>query len=194
MTKNLVDICNENNLNIYDNPQYGTDKHIPKGYVENFYEKTFYHIRDKEITFVEIGVRGGASIFLWKNYFSNAKIYGIDNLYDKDINNLPVNLEWLDGDNVHYLTVDAYEPSSIDLIDGEIDVLIDDGPHTIDSHVKLIELYWNKMSNNSMIIIEDVFYDPEMLYSRLDPIYKTYTEFYDYGGWDHKLIVFRIIK
>ena len=43
------------------------------------YEKIFHRFRDKNITFVEIGVFSGGSLFMWKNYFGpKARIIGID--------------------------------------------------------------------------------------------------------------------
>jgi hypothetical protein len=45
-----------------------------------------------------------------------------------------------------------------------------------------------------LIIIEDVFYDPENLYSRINPEFKNFATFHDFGFYDHKLIVFRVKK
>ena len=43
------------------------------------YDELFSKYRNKEITFVEIGVLNGGSLFMWRNFFgSRAKIIGID--------------------------------------------------------------------------------------------------------------------
>ena len=43
------------------------------------YENIFSEYRNKKITFVEIGVANGGSLFIWKKFFGkNAKIIGID--------------------------------------------------------------------------------------------------------------------
>jgi len=61
--------------------QYLTDKarHKYKNvtYLE-IYEKFFKHKRETVKNFVEISVVNGASLRMWKDYFPNANIYGID--------------------------------------------------------------------------------------------------------------------
>ena len=46
----------------------------------NTYDELFSKYIDKDITFVEIGVLNGGSLFMWKDYFGDkARIIGIDN-------------------------------------------------------------------------------------------------------------------
>ena len=43
------------------------------------YEKLFSKFRGKKITFVEIGVLSGGSLFMWRNYFGDqARIIGVE--------------------------------------------------------------------------------------------------------------------
>lgn len=57
----------------------GTDKSaLTHCYLDN-YEKYLAPLRDKEFVLLELGVSTGASIKMWRQYFSKAKIYGIDN-------------------------------------------------------------------------------------------------------------------
>ena len=43
------------------------------------YEHFFSNYRNKEITFIEIGVLNGGSLFMWRDYFGpQARIIGID--------------------------------------------------------------------------------------------------------------------
>lgn len=189
MVKNLKQILHEEKLTLELNPEYGTDKGGPKSYVEEYYEGKFLDFQEKEITLVEIGVRSGASLCLWKNYFSkNAKIYGIDNLDDKNIHSIPVNCEWISGNNVEYIVGDAYNESVRDKIIGDIDILIDDGPHTFESHVNLLQLYVSKMKKGGIIVIEDISYDYNMLYDFVPDEYKKTSSLYDFGGYDNRLI------
>lgn len=59
--------------------RHGTDKStITHCYLDN-YAKYLESWRDKEFTMLEIGVAGGASIKMWREYFPKAKVYGIDN-------------------------------------------------------------------------------------------------------------------
>lgn len=57
--------------------KYGTDKATTHFYLDN-YEKYLGSWRDKEFMLLEIGVGNGSSIKMWREYFPNAKVYGID--------------------------------------------------------------------------------------------------------------------
>ena len=56
--------------------KYPTSKNVT-GFLE-IYEIFFKNLRDKEINILEIGVDNGDSLRLWRDYFSKAKICGID--------------------------------------------------------------------------------------------------------------------
>lgn len=193
--KTLREILNEFHLNIWDeknlkvNPNYGTDKGEPKSYIEGYYEENFKRYREKDITLVEIGVRSGASLKLWSEYFSEqSKIYGLDNLYDKDVHSVPINEEWTSSQNVEYIVGDAYTQEICDRLPS-IDILIDDGPHTFESHVKLLEVYIPKLNPGGVIVIEDISYDPNSLYEYVPDHLKDSSSLYDFGSYDDKLIV-----
>jgi len=54
--------------------------HSSKGNIYfNVYDELFSKYRNKKITFVEIGVKWGGSLLMWKKFFGNdARIIGID--------------------------------------------------------------------------------------------------------------------
>lgn len=191
--KTLEQILEEYKLNTYfypNNLNFGTDKGTSHSYVKGFYEENFKKYRSKDITLVEIGVRSGASLCLWRNYFSeNSIIIGMDDLSDNNENNIPVNEEWVTGKNVQYIVGNAYEEDALKKLPKKIDILIDDGPHTFESHVKLLELYTSKMKKGGMIVIEDVRYPHDDLFSYVSEKYQDTAEVYDFGGWDDKLII-----
>jgi len=187
--KKLKEIIQEHNLDIETNPKYGTDKGYPKSYIDEFYEDKFLSLIDSEIKLVEIGVRSGASLKLWSEYFSKANIIGIDNLSDFNNYQVPINENWTSSNKVTFIDADAYVQETVDKIDGKIDILIDDGPHTFASHVKLLELYTPKMNSDGMIIIEDISYDPNQLYSHVSEDLQDKSYVCDYGGYDNRLIV-----
>lgn len=193
--KTLKEILEVHHLNIFDeqnlriNENYGTDKGNPKSYVDEFYDKTFKKYLKNDITLVEIGVRSGASLKLWKEYFTKkSKIYGLDNLYDKDNFSVPINSEWVEGENVEYIIGDAYTKDIADKFEN-IDILIDDGPHTFDSHVLLLDLYIPKIKKGGIIVIEDISYDPNKLYSHVPEHLQEKSYVCDYGNYDDRLIV-----
>jgi cephalosporin hydroxylase len=188
MKKSLKQILKEYNLNITSNPDYGTDKGEPKSYIDEFYQKTFEPFSDEEITLVEIGIRSGASIKLWREFFSKANIIGIDNLQDHNDNRTPINKDWI-SDGVKFIDFDAYSEKIFDILKTNIDILIDDGPHTLESHIKLLEMYIPKMNCGGMIIIEDISYNPNNLYNYVPDYLKEKSYVCDYGGYDNRLIV-----
>lgn len=188
MERTLKQILEEYNLNIFSNPDYGTDKGEPKSYVDEFYQEKFEPLRDSEITLVEIGVRSGASMKLWKEFFSKANIIGIDNLKDFNDNQILINQNWI-SEGVTFLDSDAYSQETVDKIEGKIDILIDDGPHTVQSHIKLLELYIPKMNENGLIIIEDISYNPNTLYNYVPDNLKDTSYVCDYGDYDDRLII-----
>src|SRR6056300_1164567 len=66
--QSLLDIFNESK---FYSLKYSNYFHI--------YEKLFSSFRGKKITFVEIGVLSGGSLFMWKKYFGNdARIIGVE--------------------------------------------------------------------------------------------------------------------
>lgn len=62
--------------------EHKTDKASSTHCYLDTYEKYFSELRDKEFVLLELGVAGGASIRMWREYFRKAKIYGIDNNKD----------------------------------------------------------------------------------------------------------------
>lgn len=194
--KTLKQIINDEKLSIIHQTidHYGTDKDVHP-YVDNYYDENFSKLRDESIILVEIGVRGGASLALWKSCFQNAKkIYGLDNLESNNSHNIPINEEWVSGDNVAYIVGDAYEKEIVDKIPDNINIFIDDGPHTFESHIKAIELYLPKMNENGIFIIEDILYDSNILYERFPEEYRDYVVVYDFKDTKFLALDFSEIK
>lgn len=183
--KTLVEILDEFKLNQGNaNGWFGTDKSHGHTYID-FYDRSFSKYKDKKINLVEIGVRCSASIKLWREYFTNAMIYGIDN----GPIGIEMNSEWVTGNNVQYIECDAYTPECVEKLPDKIDILIDDGPHYFDSHVKLLELYLPKINKGGMLIIEDVNYDPNNLIQYFPQNIRSKVEVPVSTGVDNRLIV-----
>ena len=109
-------------------------------------------------------------------------------MYDKDVHSVPINEDWTSSKNVEYIVGDAYTENICNKI-GKIHILIDDGPHTFETHVKLLELYMTKMNSGGVIVIEDVSYNPNNLYNYLPENLKDTSHVCDFGGYDDRLIV-----
>ena len=57
--------------------KYDTDKAVHGHYLRN-YEQSFAGLRDKEVRLLELGVKGGGSLLLWRDYFERGVVVGLD--------------------------------------------------------------------------------------------------------------------
>lgn len=146
--KTLIDILKETpNLDGWEGIP-GTDKNTRHNYIDGFYEKEFKKYQDKEnLSILEIGIANGASLYLWAKYFKNAKITGID-IEDRVVEQWKL-------DNIEYIFEDSYKENFVKNI-GQYDIIIDDGPHTLESQLFSLKHYLPKVNKGGIFIIEDV--------------------------------------
>lgn len=141
---NLVEIIEEFNLDVT------TDKNSVHSYVTGFYEEEFAKYKNKKINFLEVGIRRGGSIKLWAEYFTKANtIIGID-ISPNEIESSFSNIK-----NVQYYFGDAYSSEIADKIP-DLDIFLDDGPHTKESQIDAIKYYLPKVKSGGVFVIEDV--------------------------------------
>ena len=130
--------------------KYGTDKcphHKglrPGHSYTPFYHELFSPIRDKVRTLLEIGIETGASLRMWRDYFPNATIIGVDNRPETAI----------DEERITSIICDAADLDKHD-IDG-LDVVIDDGDHNPQHQADAFDLLFPKLSRHGIYVIEDV--------------------------------------
>jgi predicted O-methyltransferase YrrM len=125
------------------------------------YSLLFEPMKNKPIKFAEIGVFRGASLFVWRQFFSSGRIYGFDN-------DLP-NLDFIRSQRMPGVTVDAMDardPDSMNTVlsrhteDGELfDVILDDALHNAEQQVVTITTALRKLKSGGLLIIEDIFRD-----------------------------------
>jgi cyclopropane fatty-acyl-phospholipid synthase-like methyltransferase len=115
--------------------------------VDEVYEDLFKDMRLSAKNIIEIGVDNGGSIFMWREYFENAKVIGIDN---KDCPQL------FNRERIEFIKADAYDQQIVSQFQDDFDVIIDDGPHTLESMTFIIKEYINKTKENGVIVIEDI--------------------------------------
>ena len=151
--KSLMSILRDMNLNISTNPR-GTDKGDLKTYVKGFYELEFGARQMKKNRLFEIGVRSGASIALWANFFDDVELIGAD----VEEVGTPVGplKEYLDYPCAKFFCQDAYSSEFANSLTGKFSIMIDDGPHSLSSQKRFIELYLSKLDDDGVLIIEDV--------------------------------------
>ena len=128
-----------------------TDKNTVHSYLPE-YEKLLSHKKESAANILEIGINQGGSIKLWADYFTNAQVYGLD------VEKTP---EWLKVYNrVTTFQQNAYDQNFIKshFIDKNIkfDIIIDDGPHTLEAMNFAAANYTKLLTENGIIIIEDI--------------------------------------
>jgi len=127
---------------------YCTDKY-QLGYYDHFYEKHLKPFIKEPINILEIGIRGGGSVKIWKEYF-----HPDSNVYGGDIESFnPI-------ENTTCYKMDMYSQEALNLFeDSYFDIVIDDGPHTYESFVSVITKYYSKIKKGGILIVEDII-DP----------------------------------
>jgi cephalosporin hydroxylase len=132
-----------------------TDKNTVHSYLD-LYENLLKSKKDSAKHVLEVGIYNGGSIKMWADYFVNATVHGLDIIDEKDVwdelKNKP-NIEL-------YTSSDAYNDYFFKyaLVNKKIkfDMMLDDGPHTLESMKKFIMLYSQLMADDGILIVEDV--------------------------------------
>lgn len=124
---------------------YCTDKY-QLGYYDHFYEKQFKSYVKSPINILEIGIRGGGSIKIWKEYF-----HPDSNVYGGEIDPFePIA-------NCICYRADMYTQDSLNLFeDLYFDIVIDDGAHTYESFELVITKYYSKLKDGGILVVEDI--------------------------------------
>lgn len=131
-----------------------TDKEHPNhAYISKFYDVEFEKYKDKKINLLEIGCASGGSLLLWHDYFTQATIYGVDSGQDARFNNCQKYTENID--RIKLNQADGYDSDLVSSLPN-FDIIIDDGPHTKESHFKLLDLYLPKLNQGGVLVIEDL--------------------------------------
>lgn len=151
------------NLN-YDNSidlnklgsKYGTDKvdinHSYKGITYlDIYHRYMGASRLRVKTFIEIGVCGGQSLKMWKEYFPNATIYGID-IDPSCRQHAEERIEIIIGDQ----NDDNFLKSLAEKFKDSIDILLDDGSHITKHQIKTYSYLYPCIKSGGLFIIEDL--------------------------------------
>lgn len=137
-----------------------TDKNTTHSYLQ-LYQKLLISKKETAKNVLEVGIgdfgeKNGGSIKLWRDFFTNATIYGLDILpIDRVMDEL------LNDDRVIlYTSSNAYDNEffTTHFLNKNIkcDFMLDDGPHTLESMKQFIKLYSQIMTDDGILIIEDV--------------------------------------
>jgi len=132
-----------------------TDKNTLHSYL-SLYQKLLINKKDTAKNVLEIGIYQGGSIKLWSDFFTNANVYGLDIMNINDVYGVLKNKEKI----ILHTSTDAYNDVFFtnNFLNKNIkcDFMLDDGPHTLKSMIQFIKLYSQIMTDDGILIIEDV--------------------------------------
>ncbi|MDB3932093.1 class I SAM-dependent methyltransferase [Candidatus Pelagibacter sp.] len=141
-------MINKKTKTCFLNSPYSSTKH--DSYFDT-YDELFSKYVGQEITFVEIGVLNGGSLFMWRDYFGQkARIIGIDNnsnakYWEK------YGFEIFIGNQSDKNFWQSFKDSV-----GKVDILLDDGGHVDYQQTVTLFENINNINENGLIVIEDV--------------------------------------
>ena len=114
------------------------------------YDTHFNRYIDKECVILEIGVAMGGSLQMWRHYFGNkAKIFGID---------ININCKNFKEENIEIFIGSQSDKQflrDIKLKIPKIDILIDDGGHTMDQQKTCLEEFFDHINDDGIYLCED---------------------------------------
>lgn len=135
-------------FDIYKRTHYLSVKHDSYFQV---YDTIFRQYIDQPITFVEVGVQSGGSLFMWRDYLGpSARIIGVD------IN--PASKKW-EKEGFEIFIGDQSDPDFWDRFyksTGPIDVLLDDGGHTNSQQIITSHKAMANIKDGGKLVVEDV--------------------------------------
>jgi hypothetical protein len=132
-----------------------TDKNTVHSYLP-LYQSLLINKKETAKNVLEVGICCGGSIKLWSDFFTDANVYGLDIMSINDV--------WEDIKNkdkiILYTSTDAYNNDFFtnEFLNKNIkfDFMLDDGPHSLESMKQFIKLYSQIMTDDGILIIEDV--------------------------------------
>lgn len=130
--------------------RFGTDKASTGHDYLSFYEKFLSPLRNLQLSILEVGVLGGASLKTWESYFPNAKVTGADIVpASKRFEGGRVGIEILDQSNIQELT-------QLALNHGPFDIVIEDGSHMCEHQITTLKTLFPFVKSDGIYIVEDL--------------------------------------
>lgn len=138
--------------------KYPTDKDFEHNYYNLVYEKYFNPLKDSAKKICEIGIGGfskelgwepGNSLKVWRDYFKNAEILGLDIVKHDLTDNERITLDYIDQSNLEM--VKEYS-SKIN----EYDIILDDGSHNVYDQTITLVYFLKSLKSGGIYVLEDL--------------------------------------
>jgi hypothetical protein len=116
----------------------------------DIYHRHFERFRGRPVTVVEFGVFHGGSLQMWRDYFGpSSRIVGVDvNPRLQDLGEPGIEVHIGDQADRRFLRELASRV-------GPIDILIDDGGHTMPQQIATVEELYGAVRDDGVVLVED---------------------------------------
>tara|TARA_Y100000389_G_C17327768_1_gene446453 strand:- start:71 stop:970 length:900 start_codon:yes stop_codon:yes gene_type:complete len=114
------------------------------------YNFHFYPMREKVKKILEIGVDRGESLSMWKEYFPNAEIHGLD-IQKECMKFNKGRIKIHIGDQSDQIFLKEFGEKN-----NFFDIIIDDGSHIHDHIIKSFTSLYPYLNNNGYYVVEDI--------------------------------------
>lgn len=131
---------------------YPTDKQWTHDYYNRAYQDTLFPVKDSASKIVEIGIGEGYSLEVWREFFKNASIIGLD--MSPTAGNGILNMDRITLQNMDLsvkLNLESFAEQNPD-----IDVLTDDGTHKMADQQLALATLFKSIKPGGIYIIEDL--------------------------------------
>ncbi len=119
--------------------------------VKHYFEAYDFHFAplvNNSITLLEIGVGRGGSLVMWRNYFNNGRVVGIDNN--------PA-CKACAGDRIEIHIGDQADEQFLNsLMLYSFDIIVDDGGHTMEQQLASFKTLFPTLNDGGIYVIEDL--------------------------------------
>lgn len=116
----------------------------------DIYDQLFAPLREQPITLLEIGIEKGGSLDIWSKFFPNGNIIGID---------IKEECKKHERDNIRVYIGDQGDKNFLKEVatkEGPFDVIIDDGPHTVEPQIIAFSTLFPFLKREGHYIVEDL--------------------------------------
>ena len=150
MTQPALPVSGAASQGLYDiGGRHGTDKAGQRELL-HVYEEYFERLRTTDIVLVEIGVLGGASLRMWREYFPRGQIFGID---------VDPETEAHTDERITVLIGSQSDQRFLDAVverTGRPDIILDDGSHLARDQITTLLHLWRHVKPGGTYVVEDL--------------------------------------
>lgn len=146
--------------------KYSTDKAHTHGFTHLYGEKLSAFKYDN-LKILEIGVWMGCSLKMWEEYFVNSQIFGADIFTEEERKKETINYNSklqpenhvniiFDENRTKIFVVNQEIEEDLLKLPDDLDIIIDDGGHTMFQQQLTLKVMINKLKTNGIYILEDL--------------------------------------